>query len=308
VTRLAPSRVTLLAALAVAGSGAVWGAFWIPLRHLESIGLVGPWATIGTQLAAVLSMLPIALWRWRRLKTIGGLLLLGMFGGCGFVLYNNALLATDVIHALLLFYLTPIWSTLLARLFLGHPITPIRVVTILMGFAGLAIILGAKGWLPIPTRLGDWMALASGVCWAFALVVIRKREDIAAFESTFAFFFLGLLAAVLLPLLVMPSTLLGNLPSLDDAGRFLPWIVLMGALLWVPGQMLLMWGSKHLDPGRVGILLMGEALVGAATAAIFTDEPFGWREMVGGALIVGAGLIDTLAPAPGDKIAAPVSA
>jgi drug/metabolite transporter (DMT)-like permease len=53
---------------------------------------------------------------------------------------------------------------------------------------------------------------------------------------------------------------------------------------------------------------MGEALVGAATAAIFTDEPFGWREMVGGALIIGAGLIDTLMPGPEGKVIQPVSA
>jgi len=308
MSRAGPSRESLLAALAVTVAGCVWGALWIPLRHLESTGLIGPWATIGGEVAATLVMLPLAFWRWRRWKAIGPLFLMGLFGGAAFVLYNNAILTTDVIHAMLLFYLTPIWSTLLARLFLGQPITPVRIVTILLGFGGLAIVLGAKGWLPIPSRLGDWMALASGILWAFSLVVIRKRGDIAPYESSLSFFVVGLLASVLVPLAVMPETLFENLPRLEDLARFLPWVILLGPLLWVPTQLLLMWGTKRLDPGRVGILLMGEALVGAATAAFLTDEPFGWREMVGGTLIIGAGLIDTLMPGPEGKVIQPASA
>ena len=303
-----PSRETLLAALAVTVAGCVWGALWLPLRHLESTGLMGPWATIGAELAATLFMLPLALWRWRQWKAGWPLLLMGLFGGTAFVLYNNAVLITDVIHVMLLFYLTPIWSTLLARLFLGQPITVMRIVTILLGFSGLAIVLGAEGWLPIPTRLGDWMALCSGIGWAFSTVVIRKRQNIAAYEATLSFFAVGVAASILMPLLVMPSTLFENLPTLTDLPRFLPWLILLGPLLWVPAQILLMWGAKRLDPGRVGILLMGEVLVGAATAAILTDEPFGWREMLGGVLIVGAGLMDTLMPGPEGKVIQPASA
>lgn len=305
---MGPSRETLLAASAVTIAGCVWGALWLPLRHLESAGLVGPWATFGAELAATLVMLPLALWRWRRWLVGWPLLLMGLFGGPAFVLYNNAMLTTDVVHALLLFYLTPIWSTLLARLFLGQPITMVRIVTILLGFGGLAIVLGAEGWLPVPSRLGDWMALASGILWSFSTIVIRKRHDIAPYESTLIFFVVGLLASILLPAAIVPTRLAESVPAIADLPRFLPWVLLLGPLLWVPAQLLLMWGTKRLDPGRVGILLMGEVLVGAATAAALTDEPFGWREMLGGTLIIGAGLIDTLMPGPEGKIAQPASA
>jgi drug/metabolite transporter (DMT)-like permease len=305
---MGPSRETLLAALAVTVAGSAWGAFWIPLRHLESTGLVGPWATIGAELAATLVMLPLALWRWRQWKAGRPLLLMGLFGGIAFVLYNNAMLLTDVIRALLLFYLTPIWSTLLARLFLGQPITIMRIATIAMGFTGLIVVLGADGWLPIPTRVGDWMALFSGILWALSTVVIRKRQNIAAYEATLSFFAVGVVASILMPLAVMPSALTANLPAAADLPRFVPWVILLGPILWVPAQILLMWGTKRLDPGRVGILLMGEVLVGAGTAAILTDEPFGWREMAGSVLIVGAGLIDILMPGPQAKIVATSSA
>jgi drug/metabolite transporter (DMT)-like permease len=42
-----------------------------------------------------------------------------MAGGTGYALYSDALLLTEVVTAILLFYLTPVWSTILARLFLG---------------------------------------------------------------------------------------------------------------------------------------------------------------------------------------------
>jgi len=303
-----PSRETVLATLAVTLAGCAWGAFWIPLRHLESTGLVGPWANIGGGVAATLVMLPLGLWRIRRSKAPWSLLALGFFGGMSFNLYNNGVMISDVVHVMLVFYLTPIWSTLLARLFLGQPITATRILTIILGFAGLAIVLGAEGWLPIPHRLGDWLALCSGVSWALAAVLLRKRDEIPPYDSAFSFFAVGLVTSVLMPLLVMPTMLLDHVPTYADILRSLPWLILLGPLLWVPAQLLLMWGTKRLDPGRVGILLMGEALVGAATAAILTDEPFGWREIVGGLLILGAGLIDTLMAGNEGKLPEPASA
>jgi drug/metabolite transporter (DMT)-like permease len=44
----------------------------------------------------------------------------------------------------------------------------------------------------------------------------------------------------------------------------------------------------------VGILLMIEAVVGAASAALLTDEPFGAREAIGGTLVIAAGVVDIL--------------
>ena len=57
---------------------------------------------------------------------------------------------------------------------------------------------------------------------------------------------------------------------------------------------LIVWSSGRLDPGRVAILLLFEVLASAASAALLTNEPFGWREMAGCILILGAGLIEGL--------------
>ena len=43
------------ASFAVALCGAVWGIYWLPLRHLQHAGLSGSWATFGFFVAAARS-------------------------------------------------------------------------------------------------------------------------------------------------------------------------------------------------------------------------------------------------------------
>jgi drug/metabolite transporter (DMT)-like permease len=57
---------------------------------------------------------------------------------------------------------------------------------------------------------------------------------------------------------------------------------------------LILWGSQRVDPGRVGLLLMTECVVGTASAALFSGEPFGWREALGSVLILGAGTVEVV--------------
>ena len=52
------------------------------------------------------------------------------------------------------------------------------------------------------------------------------------------------------------------------------------------------WGVPLLNPGTVGILFMTEISIGAISAALLTDEPFGTREVLGVGLITAAGLTE----------------
>jgi drug/metabolite transporter (DMT)-like permease len=54
------------------------------------------------------------------------------------------------------------------------------------------------------------------------------------------------------------------------------------------------WGSSHVDPGRLGILLQIEAVVGIGSAALLAGEPFGLRQAIGAVLVIGAGLVEVL--------------
>jgi len=52
--------------------------------------------------------------------------------------------------------------------------------------------------------------------------------------------------------------------------------------------------AEILDPGRINILLMFEVIVAISSAALFTNEIIGIREMIGATLIISAATVDLI--------------
>ncbi len=281
------------AKLACAVAGVVWGLFWIPLRAMDQAGISGAWATATLYAWPFLLLLPLAAWRWRRVLRGGaGLQVTGLVTGASLVLYADALIYTEVIRAMMLFYLTPVWSTLLARIFLNEPITRARWFALALGFAGILVIFGVETGFPWPRNLGDWMGLASGIVWAVAAVRMRGDNQNHAIEFTTVQFGWGALFALGIALLPLAGA--GPAPGLERVAGTLPWLLPVLLLLVIPGTFAALWGTPLLNPGIVGILFMTEISVGTVTAALWAGEPFGAREIVGVLLISGAGLAESL--------------
>lgn len=275
-----------LPAVAVASSAALWGLWWLPLRSLAEAGLTG--ATLNAALYGIAStaLLPL-LWRRRRRLAAGGWLLLGAGGlfGAALVSWNLALIIGEVVRVTLLFYLAPVWATLLALGVLGERVGLLRVLSVALGLAGAAVLLGFAGGLPLPRSGGDWLGLGAGVLFALSVTLVRKGEAIAGLEQTLVSF----AAAALLSL-----ALLVALPH--QAAQFnapvLAWAAL-AALAWLlPVTWLLLWGARFLEPGRVSLLLLLEVAVAAISAALLAGEPFGLREAAGCLLILAAGALE----------------
>lgn len=282
----------MLPSLGVAVSGALWGLFWIPLRSLAEAGIIGGWGSVVFLVLAVGVLAPIAGLRWRRLARGGfPLLLTGMLAGAGFGLYATSLLFTDVVRAILLFYITPVWSTILGRVLLDEPITRSRVIALLLGTSGLLVILGFEGGFPLPRNAGDWLALLSGITWAYGSIRIYSTPDTETFESVFTFFLGGLLVALVVVLLPLEGN--DAVPALNTLGAVLPVTLIITAMI-VPSVFIIIWGAGILSPARVGLLLMTEVVTGIISAALLTDEPYGLREVGGTVLIVSACLIEVL--------------
>ncbi len=286
-------RTDLLPSLAVVVSGVLWGLFWIPFRALGEAGFEGGWASLAFYLGSCALLLPAALIRWRRLRSAGwSLVFTGAIAGAAFSLYATALLLTEVVRVLLLFYLTPVWGTLLGRALLGERITANRAVALALGLAGLVVILGSENHFPLPRNPGDWMALIAGVAWAYGSLRIYSRPQVEVYETLFAFFAGGTLVTTAVALLPVAGDAV--IPTWSVLGSGWPWLTLLIALFGIPPVIMALWGASCLSPGRVGILLMGEVMVGVASAAAWSGEPFGLRESVGTVLIVGAAVIETV--------------
>ena len=99
------------------------------------------------------------------------------------MLYSVGFVYGRVAIIILLFYLTPVWSTLIGRLLFGWRSTPARLAAILFGLIGLAVMLGANGDWPLPRNVGEWLALAAGVLWSIASTGIRVKADLDVLEN-----------------------------------------------------------------------------------------------------------------------------
>ena len=279
------------AKLACLYAGAVWGLFWIPLRALEDAGIHGLWITVVYFLIPTICLTPVTLKRWKHVKKGGlSLQLTAMLSGGALLLYSTSIVYTDVVRAMLLFYLTPIWATILARIFLNDAISPSRILAMAMAILGMLTIFGLGARFPIPQNIGDWLGIASGVLWAIATVRLRMSESHSAIELTAGFFQWSLIFSASAAFLLAPA----YIPKVEQALPALPLLLIFMALLVLPGTYASLWGPKYLSPGIVGLLFMTEIVVGAISVALLAGEPFGIRELTGVLLVAGASMLEPL--------------
>lgn len=294
VSKLIREGHTGFARIACLIGGAVWGLYWIPLRSLDAAGISGIWATALIHLIPLVLIVPLALPRRSQWQSGGwALQASGASMGLAILLYSTAFLYTDVVHAILLYYLTPIWGALFGRVWLKERITGDRYFAIALGLLGMMIILNIDQGFPWPRNIGDWMALSSGVIWALAATLTRRFPQQNAFDIVSAWFVWSCAIALLGGFIFQGPH---SLPSVPTIAAELIWLVPITLLVVLPIYLAITWGLPQLNPGTSGLLFMTEISVGAIAAAVLTDEPFGFREWAGVILISLAGLAEVLLP------------
>ena len=251
----------------------------------------GLWVAVVYFLVPTICLVPIGIWRWKHFKA-GGLQLqiTAMLSGLALFLYTMSIVYTDVVRAILLFYLTPIWGTILARIFLGDAITPQRIFAMAVAVIGALTIFGLGLQFPVPQNLGDWMGVGAGVIWAVASLRINIYEDYSAIEMTLGFFFWSLIFLIIAALIFAPSYILSVAQTLPA----LPLLLIFIILLILPSTYASLWGAKFLSPGVVGLLFMTEIVVGSISVALLSAKLFGVREVIRILLITCASLIEPI--------------
>src|SRR6185437_11893834 len=101
-------------ALALLLNAFVWGVSWWPFRQLQAHGLHPLWATALVYLISMALLLALRPGAWRGFAQQP--LLWGLMAAAGMtnVGFNWAVTVGDVVRVVLLFYLMPAWTVLLA--------------------------------------------------------------------------------------------------------------------------------------------------------------------------------------------------
>ena len=275
-------------------SAVAWGLYWLPQRLLLDLGMTGGWGTVGQYLISFIVLVPVAIWRLYKGQDIGlQHWLCGLLLGSGAIFYANSFLVTEVIRALVFFYLAPLWASLIEAVFLKRRLKWSRVVTVTLALAGVWVAVGLEVGIPVPIYLGDWFGLIAGILITAGAARTEIEQPEGIFPLLFMVIIFGLFATVAqYPLL---ADALGAMPSIQNVMSSLPLLLGISLFFVLPTTAIIFWSPSKIGTGVFGILILSELVVGVISAALLTDEPFGWPQIVGTALILAAGVLEVVA-------------
>lgn len=277
-------------------AAAFWGLYWWPLREIEAVGISAQWSVIAVYLVPLLVISPVVvIYRqsirdnWRELT------LIGMAAGVGLACYATAFLYTSIVRTVLLFYMMPVWATLMAIVFLKEKNSPRRWLAMLIGFAGLTLMLTSGGdtTAAVPFNIGDLIALISGIAWGAGTVLIRRTPHIEPMSILPGQYFFALLTGVFFLLTLSVDRALPDTASWIQA---MPYLIGFYVLIVLPTLYICARAAQVLSPGRVGILMMSEVLVAGISAPLIAGESLTVIELLAALLIILAGILEVTTP------------
>jgi drug/metabolite transporter (DMT)-like permease len=262
-----------------------WGVLWVPMRYVEAIGLSGLWVVVLFHFLPAMAMLPLVIKivpssrrDWRRTAVAGALM------GAGFVLYALGLILASVTKTVILFYMTPIWSTVIAYFVLRERTGWGRWLAIAAALSGCALVTElSRDELRFDPA--DLLGLLSGLFWALGSVVIRRYEGLNFLNISFLQYLFGGIMALIAALC------LGDpLPQLKALVQAIPPAFLASAVVFLPSALLIFRIMQYVSPGLVGILMLSEALVAAVSAAFWLGETLSLTQWIGVGAILTTGV------------------
>ena len=275
----------------------VWGVSWWPFKQLEAHGLHPLWATA---IVYGLSFLGIGLWcaardrsaaKWRQHP---GLWLLMIASGLTNVGFNWAVTVGDVVRVVLLFYLMPAWSVLVAWALLGERPTLGALLRLALALAGLAVVLHRPGspW-PVPESLADVLALLGGLTFALTNALLLKLRETPEAARMLAMFGGGTVMAVLTAMAGSGMALVTHPGAWNPAWL---WPVLLLSLAFLGGNIALQYGAARLPAHTTALVMLSEVVFASLSSVMLGASVWDTRTLLGGSLILLAALLAAWAP------------
>ena len=253
------------------GWGFNWPATKYLLGELPPLTLRGTTGVVGAGLLAVLALV----WRqslrvprelWPRLALAAFLNV-----ACWMVLMGLALLWLPASEAALIAYTMPVWASMLAWPILGERPNLLRVISLVMAFAGLSAIMGGNGLAASMEKLpGIIMALGGSVGFAVG-TVLAKKLPLHLPPLTAAAWQIGIGC--------LPITIVGLLIEEADAAALstVGWILIAYSIVIQFCIAYVSWFAAlaRLPASVAAIGTMAVPVIGVVASAIALHEPLG---------------------------------
>ncbi|MBC7608632.1 MAG: EamA family transporter [Polaromonas sp.] len=286
-----------LAAAALVINAFTWGVSWWPLRQLQGYGLHPLWTTALVYLTVFVVLLVTSFKSLRGFMRHPALWALALAAGFTNIGFNWAVTVGDVVRVVLLFYLMPAWSVLVAWALLGEKPSLASLLRLALAMAGVLIVLKTpeSPW-PIPQGGADWLAIMGGFSFAVTNALLRKARHASTGSRMLAMFGGGALMASAAALLGMSQQLVGS-PTLLPGSNAMALVLLAGlTLAFMVSNAALQYGAARLVASTTSLVMLTEILFASGSAAALGAAEFSPRIWLGGGLIVLAAVLAALAP------------
>ena len=282
-------------------AGCFWGSMGLFVRRLGAYGFSSiQIVAIRVTLAALVFCLVLLI------KDRSGFRIslrdLPLFFGLGFgsilfftVCYFTAITMMPLSAAAILLYTSPIWIMLMSVLFFREKLTGIKIVALILAFAGCVLVSGLSGeGVTLPGLL---FGLGSGVGYGLysilGTVALRRYSPYTVTAYAFLFAAAGSLA------ICRPTEMLSRFSGAADPVPLLLFCVLTALVTAVIPFLSYTLGLRSVEAGRAGVLATVEPMVAALVGILFFDEPITVSAAVGILLILLAVVLLSLKRAQG---------
>ena len=279
--------------LIIVVSSCAWGLYWLPLRSIEQSGIVGSWSIVLVNACPLIILVPLIFFNLDKLKKYPKpIFFAGIMIGAAFTFYANGLVQTSVIRATLLFYLSPIWSTIIGIIWLNERLTIARVISIIVALIGLILLLyDFRYQESVILYFGDFSSILSGLFWALGASILKKWSNLPIIPLTAIVYFSTTSLSILLAIIVYKAPI----PSLALIGQNFSTAFIWSVIVLLPSFCIIFRISQILFPGRVGILMMSEVAVAVISAKILLpEEQMVILQWIGASAILLAGVVEII--------------
>ena len=261
-----------------------WGIIWFPYRIMAEAGVSGVASSFYTYCIAILIAGAYFVKHWRGIFELPlSIVFLSVVAGWTNLAYVLAVIDGEVMRIMLLFYLSPLWTLVLAHFWLKEKTNFKGYIAIAISLLGAFIMLYNPNIsaLPLPKNSAEWLALSSGIGFALTNVITRQSVHLTIRAKSFAVWF-GVLA---MSLVFMPWTK-GTFPS-PHFFSLTHWLVMIFiAILLLAATLLVQYGVTQIPATRASVIFLFELVVAAIASYYLAHETMAIHEWVGGILIV----------------------
>ncbi len=196
-----------------------------------------------------------------------------------------------VSDAIFIVYLAPVLVAVLAPVFLKEKLERVTILALVISIGGMALLSFGGGSARRLDTLGLIYALIASLLFAFLILTLKKlREGLPTLT-------ISLYGIVIGTLVLLPFAAAGGY---HITGKGWISIAVLGVLLVAFTSIIYVHAARGVKAQHIGILAYLEPVSATLLAAIFLGERPGWNGLVGGLLIIAAGILVVFRAAPGE--------